>query len=62
MDRLDEILQEMDVPKFRRDTSSRDNLSWLLRNLPINNSECDDAIDLTIRRFNEISSRTNDEP
>lgn len=31
---LQELLRSMDVPKFRRD-----DISWLIRNLPIRNSD-----------------------
>jgi len=30
--------KDMDIPKLRRDTSNLDNVSWLLRNLFIRNS------------------------
>ena len=36
---LSTILDQMDVPSFRKDTSSLSNLRWLSRNLSINNAE-----------------------
>lgn len=36
---LDTLLADMDVPKFRRDTSQLGNLMWLERNLAINNGQ-----------------------
>ena len=37
MDRLNEILSTMDIPKNRRDTTQPQNLRWLLRNMAIVN-------------------------
>ena len=36
---LKTLLSMMDVPEFRKDTSSKSNLRWLSRNLRINNGD-----------------------
>jgi hypothetical protein len=36
---LKTLLNMMDVPEFRKDTSSESNLRWLSRNLRINNGD-----------------------
>ena len=36
---LKTMLDQMDVPEFRRDTSRLSNLRWLNRNLAINNGQ-----------------------
>ena len=35
---LSEMLDTMDIPKLRRDTTSKSNVAWLLRNLLVNNA------------------------
>ena len=50
MQRLNELLQPLDIPKMRRDLNNLSNLRWLQRNLSINNtSDNMDAIHLLIR-------------
>jgi len=50
MQRLNELLQPLDIPKMRRDLNKLSNLKWLQRNLSINNSSDNmDAIHLLIR-------------
>lgn len=34
---LNDILSDMDIPEFRRDTSKPENVRWLLRNLASRN-------------------------
>lgn len=38
-DELTTALAGMDIPAMRRDVGQPQNISWLLRNLPINNSD-----------------------
>lgn len=38
MNRLTQILTDMDVPRLRLNTEETANVKWLLRNLHINNS------------------------
>lgn len=38
MNQLDQLLQTMDIPETRRDTTKPENLRWLARNLAINNA------------------------
>jgi hypothetical protein len=35
--RLSQLLENMDVPKMRRDLNKRSNIRWLLRNVAANN-------------------------
>jgi len=35
--RLTQLLENMDVPKMRRDLNKPSNIKWLLRNVAINN-------------------------
>lgn len=39
MNRLQEILSDMDIPEMRRDITSDSNVRWLLRNLPFRNAQ-----------------------
>ena len=53
-DRLEQILETMDIPSRRRDTGDDNNLRWLLRNLAIvnqNNPDFHEAIRLIKSRL-----------
>ena len=39
MDKLNEILDQLDIPEKRRDISKFENVSWLGRNLGANNKD-----------------------
>jgi hypothetical protein len=51
LQRLNELLRPLDVPKMRRDLNNLSNLRWLQRNLSIDNNDSDNinTIHLLIR-------------
>jgi hypothetical protein len=50
---LQETLNRLDVPKLRKDTSKKENLLWLQRNLLINNG-ANQLANQAMKLINEI--------